>query len=157
MRILSLVTLLVLGLAGSGFAAASGTLPYHLAVSGTVYAGVTPSGTMTGTLGGLPVAGAYADGAWRLAAFGRPFASGTYQCIRTCIFFGRSLAGRSVVFTVSSPVPTADQRSVAASGRLRVSGIRQKDAWVSAISQWAQRVHLTRAERSRAIADATHL
>jgi hypothetical protein len=157
MRILPLVTLLVLGLAGSGFAAVSGTLPYHLVVSGTVYAGSTPSGTMTGTLGGLPVSGAYADGAWRLAAFGRPFASGTYQCIRTCMFFGRSLAGKALVFTLSSPVPTADERRVAASGRLRVPGIRQKDVWVSTVSQWAQHSHLTRVERSQAIADATHI
>lgn len=154
MRILPRVIPLVLGLAGSGFAAASGSLPYHLAVSGTVYAGITPSGTMTGTLGGLPVTGAYADGVWRLAAFGRPFASGTYQCIQTCTFFGRSLAGRSLVFTLSSPVPTADKPRVAASGRLRV---RQNDTWVSTVSQWAQHSHLTRAERSQAIADATHI
>lgn len=157
MRYLPLVALLVLGLAGSGFAAASGTLPYHLALSGTVYAGTTPSGTMKGTLGGLPVNGSYVDGNWNLTAFGRPFASGTYQCIRMCMFTGRSLAGRSMTFALSSPVPTADEPTVVASGRLRLSAIRQKGTWISTVSQWAQHSHLTRAERSQAIADATHI
>jgi hypothetical protein len=158
MRSLLVVALLVLGLAGSGFAAASGgPLPYNLALSGTVYAGIMPSGTMKGTLGGLPVTGSYADGNWNLIAFGRPFAFGTYQCIRTCMFTGRSLAGKSMTFALSSPVPTADKPTVAASGRLWLSGIRQKGTWISTVSEWAQHSHLTRAERSQAIADATHI
>jgi hypothetical protein len=157
MRYLPLTALLVLGLAGTGVAAASGTLPYHIAVSGTAYAGTTPSGTMSGTLGGLPVIGSYADGNWNLTAFGRPFASGTYECIRTCAFAGRSLAGRSMIFMLSSPVPTADAPTVVANGRLWLSAIRQKGAWISTVSQWTQRSHLTRAESRQAIADAMHI
>lgn len=154
MRNIVLVAVLVLGLAAPGPAAARGALPYQLTFSGHRYSGTTPSGTISGTFGGLPVAGWYSEGKWALGAFGKRLASGTYTCIRNCTFAGYALAGRAVAFRVVSPVPTSDAPTAAANGRLSLSAFRTRGAWVSAVAQWGRRSNLPSATTTRAVADA---
>lgn len=106
-------------------------------------------GTISGTFGGIPVGGTYADGNWTLTIDGKAFASGTYSCNGSCTFSGTTVAGKSLSFgfTSSALVGTT-------SGQL--AGVfANHGGWISAVTKWAF-ANLTGIRRGQVISAAAH-
>lgn len=134
---IALTTGLALGLALPEPAAAQAPLSYNLVVTGEIFSGVRPSGTISGTFGGIAVDGAYSKGMWTLSSYRRPFAEGTYACVTICRFDGRILAGRPLTYAWTSQVPTWDARSQIAQGV--IGGLfASRRQWSFLVASWAR-------------------
>jgi hypothetical protein len=150
---LALAAILAIGIVSPRPAAAQVPLSYHVTLTGTSYSGARPSGSIAGTFGGVAVDGEYSGGAWTFAAYGRPFASGTYACVRICRFNGTILAGRAMVYTWTSQVPTWDARTQASAGQIGGLFFSRND-WSALVGTWAQANGLPPALQTRLIIDA---
>lgn len=128
---------LALGLVLPGPAAAQASLSYNLMVTGEIFSGIRPSGTISGTFGGVAVDGSYSGGAWTLSSYGRPFAAGTYACVTICRFDGRTVAGRSLTYAWTSQVPTWDARSQITRGLIGPL-FASRTQWSSVVASWAR-------------------
>lgn len=128
---------LALGLALPGRATAQAPLSYNLAVTGEIYSGIRPSGTIGGTFGGIAVDGAYSAGTWTLSAYGRLFAAGIYACVTICRFDGRTLAGRPLTYAWTSQVPTWDARSQITRGIIGPL-FASRAEWSFLVASWAR-------------------
>jgi hypothetical protein len=133
LRRLILVILLGAVLAVPGVAAATAAaLPYNLVLSPRPTS--SPStGTIVGQFGGVPVAGAYrgnsASGTLTLTVKGPTFAEGTYSCADSgCAFTGAVAEKRVSAVTMSS---------LSGVGQATSSAFPNREAWVSAVSDWA--------------------
>jgi hypothetical protein len=134
-------------------AAAQVPLSYRLMVTGDMYSGVHPSGSIAGTLGGVAVDGTFAGGAWTLSVYGRPFAIGTYACLQICRFDGTMLAGRAMVYTWTSQVPTWDARAQMSAGT--IPGLFQsRNEWSERVAAWARSNNLPAGLQTRLTVDA---
>jgi hypothetical protein len=134
-------------------AAADVPLSYRLMVTGDTYSGVHPSGSIAGTLGGVAVDGTYSGGAWTLSVYGRPFATGTYECVHICRFDGTMLAGRALIYTWTSQVPTWDARAqLSASSIARL--FNSRDEWSARVGAWARSNNVPAGLQTRLTVDA---
>lgn len=104
-------------------------------------------------LGGVAVDGTYTGGVWRLAAYDRPFATGTYACVQICRFDGTTLAGRTVAYTWTSQVPTWDARRQVSEGQ--INGLFfSRNVWSALVGDWARANGLPPLLQTRLIVDA---
>lgn len=150
---IALAAILAIGVVLPGPASAQAPLSYHLTLTGETYSGTHPSGALAGTLGGVAVDGTYSGGAWTLAAYGRPFAAGTYACVKVCRFDGRTLAGRPLLYTLTAQVPTWDARTQVSVGE--VPGLfASRNDWSKAVAAWARSNGLPAGLQTRLIVDA---
>jgi hypothetical protein len=150
---IALAVFLVAGIVSPGPAAAQAALSYNFTVTGETFSGVHPAGAIAGTLGGVAVDGAYSHGQWSLAAYGHPFASGTYTCVRVCGFTGASLAGRALIYTWTSQVPTWDARTQVTVGQLPAL-FASREQWGAQVAAWARAAGLPPDLQTRLIFDA---
>ena len=150
---MALAAALAVGVVSPRPAAAQAPLSYNLTLTGTTYSGDRPSGSIAGTFGGIAVDGAYSRGAWTLATYGRPFASGTYACVRICRFNGTILAGRAMVYTWTSQVPTWDARMQVSAAEIRGLFFSRND-WSALVGAWARANGLPPGLQTRLIVDA---
>lgn len=149
----ALAVMIAVGAASPGPAAAQMPLSYRLMVTGDTYSGMRPSGSIAGTLGGVAVDGSYANGAWTLAVYGRPFAIGTYSCVQICRFNGTTLAGRAMVYTWTSQVPTWDARAQMSAGT--IAGLfSSRNDWSERVAAWARSNNLPAGLQTRLTLDA---
>lgn len=150
---IALAAILAIGIASPGSAAAQTPLSYHLTLTGETYSGTHPSGAIAGTFGGVAVDGTYSGGAWTFAAYGRPFATGTYACVKVCRFDGRTLAGRTLLYVWTSQVPTWDARTQVNAGE--VPGLfASRNDWSKSVAAWARASGLPAGLQTRLIVDA---
>lgn len=134
-------------------AAAQMPLSYRLMVTGDTYSGVHPSGSIAGTLGGVAVDGTYSGGAWTVTVYGRPFAIGTYSCVQICRFDGTTLAGRAMIYTWTSQVPTWDARAQMSAGT--IAGLfNSRNEWSERVAAWARNNNLPAGLQTRLTVDA---
>lgn len=150
---IALAAILAIGVVLPGPASAQAPLSYHLTLTGETYSGTHPSGAIAGTLGGVAVDGTYSGGAWTLAAYGRPFAAGTYACVKVCRFDGRTLAGRPLVYAWTSQVPTWDARTQVSAGEMPGLFASRND-WSKVVAAWARSSGLPAGLQTRLIVDA---
>lgn len=148
-----LAAVLIAGAALPAPVAAQGNLSYNLTLTGSSFSGATPQGGIAGTFGGIAVDGSYANGRWTMAVYGRPFAAGTYQCVHDCRFNGTMLAGRPMVYTWTSQVPTWDASRQVTVGNIGGLFASSND-WSSQVGQWAQINGLPPDEQTRLIVDS---
>jgi hypothetical protein len=150
---LALAAILAIGIVSPRPAAAQMPLSYHLTLTGASYSGARPSGAIGGTFGGVAVDGTYSGGAWTLAAYGRPFATGTYECLRICRFTGTTLAGRALVYAWTSQVPTWDARTQVSTGEI-VRLFASRYEWSALVGAWARANGLPAGLQTRLKVDA---
>lgn len=144
MRYLLVVVLVMALVLPAAAAKPTYALVYNLTFSG---------GTITGTIGGVPVSGTYGGGTWTLTIDGKTFASGTYTCNGTCTFTGTTIAGKSLSFSFTTPA-TSSAPSGTASGQL-TDAFGNHGGWVSAVATWAS-ANLTGVRRGQIISAAAH-
>lgn len=150
---IALAAVLAAGAVVPAPAAAQTPLTYNLTVRGSTFLGTRPSGTIAGMLGGVIVDGTYAGGAWTLNAYGHPFATGIYSCVRICRFTGTTLAGRGVPYLWTSQVPTWDARAQLSTGM--IDGVfASRHDWSTQVAAWARGNGLPPGLQTRLIVDA---
>lgn len=145
--------MLATGIVSPRPAAAQTPLSYNLTLTGASYSGARPSGTISGTFGGVAASGTYSGGVWTLAVYDRPFATGTYACLRICRFDGTTLAGRAMVYAWTSQVPTWDARVQVSAGEIRGLLFSRND-WSALVGAWARANGLPPGLQTRLIVDA---
>ena len=149
----ALAVMIALGAASAEPAAAQMPLSYRLMVTGDTYSGVHPSGSIAGTLGGVAVDGTYSGGTWTLSVYRRPFAIGTYSCVQICRFDGTTLAGRAMVYTWTSQVPTWDARAQLSAST--IAGLfNSRDEWSAWVGSWARSNRIPAGLQTRLTVDA---
>jgi hypothetical protein len=151
--VIALAAMLATGIVSPRPAAAQTPLSYNLTLTGASYSGARPSGTISGTFGGVAVGGTYSGGVWTLAVYDRPFATGTYACLQICRFDGTTLAGRALVYAWTSQVPTWDARVQVSAGEIRGLMFSRND-WSALVGSWARANGLPPRLQTRLIVDA---
>jgi len=131
-RLLSVI-LLVAILSIPGWAASTAVaLPYNLVLSPRPTSSVS-TGTLIGQFGGVPVAGTYtgnsSSGTLTLTVKGTTFAEGTYSCSSSGCAFTGTVAGKHVA-AVTMP-------GLSGVGQATSSVFPNREAWLSAVSDWA--------------------
>ena len=131
-RLLSVI-LVVAILSIPGSAALTGpALPYNLVLSPRPTSSVS-TGTAMGQFGGVPVAGTYSgnssSGTLTLTVNGTTFVEGTYSCSPSGCAFTGTVAGKHVAAVTMS--------SLGGVGQATSSVFPNREAWVSAVSDWA--------------------
>jgi hypothetical protein len=139
MRYFLLAVLLVLGLAGPGFARESGTLSFSFTNPPTTVSATSFGATIGGVKGTVTTT---AGGAWTMTVAGQTFASGTYSCGGgSCSFTGTTLAGKNLSFSLTKTSGTV-------AGLFATHG-----AWVSTVTGWANS-HLSGKSRGEVVSQA---
>jgi hypothetical protein len=113
-------------------AATAAALPYNLVLSPRPTSSLS-TGMVVGQFGGVPVAGTYSgnssSGTLTLTVKGSTFAEGTYSCAGSgCAFTGAVAEKRVSAVTMSS---------LSGVGQATSSAFPTREAWVSAVSDWA--------------------
>jgi hypothetical protein len=134
---LAIAAVLVAAIVQPAPVAAQGALPYSLTLTAQTYSGASPAGTISGTFGGVPVTGNYANTHWIMFVYGRPFATGRYVCIHDCRFTGETLAGAPMHYEWTSQIPTWDARVQNTVGSIDGLFVSNVD-WTSQVAAWAR-------------------
>lgn len=125
----SVLCALLLAVAVPVTASAAFSLPYSLTLH--------PDAKITGTFGGVPVAGSFegtrADGVFTLTVDGKAFVMGIYQCVPVeCAIVAEEVLGQSKGFLILTPAMAGTVR-----GSLR-NLYPSHAAWVGSVTKWGK-------------------
>ena len=150
-RLLSVI-LLVAILSTPGLAASTAVaLLYNLVLSPRPTSSVS-TGTVIGQFGGVLIAGTYngtlSSGTSTLTVKGTTFVEGTYSCSFSGCAFTGTVAGKHVAAVTMS--------GLSGVGQATSSVFPNREAWVSAVSDWAN-THLSRDQVASVVSTAASI